>query len=146
MNCPKCGSPLKFDGSGVFTCGSYAPGVGKYQSIECGLMEQVATITKERDALQARVTTLQINQDQRWEMMRELQEVCGTNEVEKAVEYIKGLKAHVKRLEEALELVLKMRNDWIEMQEDGYAGAYYAFVKGNDGEWDSIIKAKETKP
>lgn len=58
MNCPKCGSPLKFDGSGVFTCGSYAPGVGKYQSIECGLRERLAAITKERDTLQARVKRL----------------------------------------------------------------------------------------
>jgi hypothetical protein len=27
------------------------------------------------------------------------------------------------------------------MQEDGYAGAYYAFVKGNDDEWDVLMKA-----
>jgi hypothetical protein len=54
--------------------------------------------------------------------------------------------ARVKRLEEALGLALKMRNDWLEMQEDGYAGAYYAFVKGNDSEWAEIIKAKEAKP
>lgn len=54
--------------------------------------------------------------------------------------------ARIKRLEEALDLVLKMRNDWLEMQVDGYAGAYYAFVKGNDDEWDSIIKAKKAKP
>ena len=52
----------------------------------------------------------------------------------------------MKRLEEALGLALKMRNDWLEMQEDGYAGAYYAFVKGNDSEWAEIIKAKEAKP
>jgi hypothetical protein len=52
----------------------------------------------------------------------------------------------IKRLEEALGLVLKMRNDWLEMQEDGYAGAYYAFVKGNDTEWEEIIRAKESKP
>ena len=51
----------------------------------------------------------------------------------------------IKRLEEALGLVLKMRNDWLENQENGYAGAYYAFVKGNDSEWDEIIKAKEAK-
>lgn len=57
-----------------------------------------------------------------------------------------ALQARVKRLEEALGLVLKMHNDWLEMQEDGYAGAYYAFVKGNDHEWDSIMKAKEPKP
>ena len=51
----------------------------------------------------------------------------------------------IKRLEEALGLVLKMRNDWLENQEDGYEGAYYAFVKGNDSEWEEIIKAKEAK-
>ena len=51
----------------------------------------------------------------------------------------------IKRLEDALGLVLKMRNDWLENQEDGYEGAYYAFVKGNDSEWEEIIKAKEAK-
>ena len=56
-----------------------------------------------------------------------------------------ALKARIKRLEEALGLVLKMRNDWLENQEDGYEGAYYAFVKGNDSEWEEIIKAKEAK-
>jgi len=59
MNCQKCGSPLKFDGSGEFTCGSWSPGVGKYQSIECGLRERLATITNERDTLQARVKRLE---------------------------------------------------------------------------------------
>ena len=55
------------------------------------------------------------------------------------------LNQRIKRLEEALGLVLKMRNDWLENQEDGYEGAYYAFVKGNDSEWEEIIKAKEAK-
>ena len=55
----------------------------------------------ENKALQARVTTLQSLLDQRWEMMRELEEVCETKDVAKAVEYIKGLKASVKRLEDA---------------------------------------------
>ena len=55
-------------------------------------------------------------------------------------------RTRIKRLEEALGLVLRMQNDWLEMQEDGYAGAYYAFVKGNDSEWEEIIKAKEAKP
>lgn len=57
-----------------------------------------------------------------------------------------ALLQRIKRLEEALGLVLKMQNDWLEMQDDGYAGAYYAFVKGNDSEWEEIIKAKEDKP
>lgn len=49
----------------------------------------------------------------------------------------------VKRLEEALSLVAKMRADWLEMQDEGYSGAYYAFVKNLDDEWDVIMKAVE---
>ena len=78
-------------------------------------------------------------------------ECCTTQEdtvetLNKLIQERDALQARVKRLEDALELVLKMHNDWLEMQEDGYAGAYYAFVKGNDDEWGSIIKAKESKP
>lgn len=69
-----------------------------------------------------------------------------TRERDLAREALERYEARVKRLEEALGLALKMRNDWLEMQEDGYAGAYYAFVKGNDSEWAEIIKAKEAKP
>lgn len=53
---------------------------------------------------------------------------------------------HVKQLNEALSLVAKMRADWLEMQDEGYSGAYYAFVKNLDDEWDVIMKAKESKP
>lgn len=59
---------------------------------------------------------------------------------------LNGANQRIQRLEEALGLVLKMQNDWLEMQDNGYAGAYYAFVKGNDSEWEEIIKAKEDKP
>lgn len=54
--------------------------------------------------------------------------------------------ARIADLQDALGLVVKMYNDWLEMQEDGYAGAYYAFIKGNDHEWAIIMKAKEPKP
>ena len=49
--------------------------------------------------------------------------------------------ARIVALQHALGLAVLMHNDWLEMQEDGYAGAYYAFVKGNDDEWDVIMKA-----
>lgn len=62
---------------------------------------ELERVESERDALQARVTSQKCLLDQRWEMMRELEEVCGTKDVSKAVEYVKGLKARVKRLEEA---------------------------------------------
>lgn len=65
-------------------------------------------IESERDALKARVTTLQSILDQRWEMMRELEEVCETKDVAKAVEYVKGLKARVKMLEDAGDKIWKM--------------------------------------
>ena len=68
-----------------------------------------------------------------------------TNKVAQLYEGAEEQKQRIKRLEEALGLVLKMRNDWLENQEDGYEGAYYAFVKGNDSEWEEIIKAKEAK-
>ena len=77
---------------------------------------------------------------------------CLEKQNDKAQQENKQLKDRIKRLEEALELVLKMRNDWLKMrndwlenQEDGYEGAYYAFVKGNDSEWEEIIKAKEDR-
>ena len=145
MSCQHCGSPRLKSIDWAFECGSQDSGRYPYQSNKCQLRSSIQQLETERDALQNRVTTLQVLWDQRWQMMRELEAVCGTEDVAKAVEYIKGLKARVKRLEEALGLVLKMHNDWLEMQEDGYAGAYYAFVKGNDHEWDSIIKAKESK-
>jgi hypothetical protein len=68
-----------------------------------------------------------------------------TNKVSQLYEGAEEQKQRIKRLEEAFGLVLKMRNDWLENQEDGYEGAYYAFVKGNDPEWEEIIKAKEDK-
>lgn len=68
--------------------------------------------------------------------------IADLKECEKKLE---AANERIKRLEEALDLVLKMRNDWLENQEDGYEGAYYAFVKGNDSEWEEIIKAKEDK-
>lgn len=52
----------------------------------------------------------------------------------------------IKRLEEAMELVAQMRQRWLDRADDGYAGAYYAFVKGKDDEWDAIMQAKEAKP
>lgn len=78
-------------------------------------------------------------------------ECCSTwgdtvDELNSLIQERDALQARVKRLDEALDLVLKMRSDWVEMQDDGYAGAYYAFVKGNDKEWQKIIKAKEAKP
>ena len=51
----------------------------------------------------------------------------------------------IKRLENALNLVAKMRADWLEMQDEGYSGAYYAFVKNLNDEWDVVMKAKESK-
>ena len=54
--------------------------------------------------------------------------------------------ARCKRLEEAMELVAQMRQRWLEAADNGYAGAYYAFVKNKDDEWDAIMQAKEAKP
>ena len=62
---------------------------------------EAAKVEQENADLKHRVRSLQCLLDQRWEMMRELEEACGTKDVAKAVEYIKGLKSRVKRLEEA---------------------------------------------
>lgn len=70
-------------------------------------------------------------------MMRELEVVCGTEDVEKAVEYIKGLKARVKRLEEAGD-----RLDSHIACGCGVDGPCRSCVKALDG-WK---QAKETKP
>lgn len=97
--------------NGWFECGSWKNPVSEdfFHNKICAGMEQlrkpldaqIQQLESERDALQARVTSLQSLLDQRWDMMRELEEVCETKDVAKAVEYIKGLKARVKRLEEA---------------------------------------------
>ena len=83
---------------------------------------QVMTAAADKiDALQARVTTLQSLLDQRWEMMRELEEACGAKDVAKAVEYIKGLKTRVQRLEEALEIGVGL-NRARELMSDNHVG------------------------
>ena len=75
----------------------------------------------------------------------EWRDVTGDNVIGGLAWELQEARDRIKRLEESLGLVLKMRNDWLENQEDGYEGAYYAFVKGNDSEWEEIIKAKEAK-
>lgn len=106
MNCPKCGSGeiARYGKRVHFQCGSY--GIGGtvdgsfYTHDHCADIREISDLRTERDALQARVTSQKCLLDQRWEMMRELEMECETKDVAKAVEYIKGLKARVKRLEE----------------------------------------------
>lgn len=103
MNCPICGSlPIS---NWIFECRTVAVSrTSDYHvTAECIKIakSKLLHVASERDALQTRVTSLQLLLDQRWEMMRELEEVCETKDVAKAVEYIKGLKARVNRLEEA---------------------------------------------
>ena len=95
--------------------------------------DELERVESERDALQARVKRLEDELNDNGLVLQKLQD-----ERDKAI-------SMVDRLEKALGLVLKMRNDWLEIQDQGYAGAYYAFVKGNDDEWDVITKAKESK-
>ena len=71
--------------------------------------------------------------------------VAASISAELANKYAEAME-RIKRLEEAMELVAQMRHRWLERADDGYAGAYYAFVKGKDDEWDAIVKAKEVKP
>lgn len=112
-------------------------------------VETLNKLIQERDALQARVTTLQVLWDQRWKMMRELEVVCGTEDVEKAVEYIKGLKARVKRLEEALVAELKnaeLRYEQEQRDGDGIsiASTRARFIALRDA--CGILQAKESNP
>lgn len=150
MNCPKCGSkPMDLPWNGWFECGSWKNPVSEdfFRNKICAGMEQlrkpldaqIQQLESERDALQARVTTLQSLLDQRWEMMRELEEVCETKDVAKAVEYVKGLKSRVKKLEEA--------GDALQSAVVGVEGMthwqWLATAHEADLKWRA---AKETKP
>ena len=99
-----------------FQCGSYGIGGNVdgsfYTSDHCADIREIADLRTERDALQARVTLQKCLLDQRWEMMCELEEVCGTKDVSKAVEYVKVLKARVNRLEEAGDDLDKIASDY----------------------------------
>jgi hypothetical protein len=61
-----------------------------------------------------------------------------------AADQIESLRSRVKQLEDALDIVLKMRADWLEMADEGYAGAYYAFVKGSDRDWQTVTEARKS--
>jgi len=67
------------------------------------------------EAAICRITTLQIQFDQRCEMMRALEVECGTKDVAVAVKHIKGLKARVVELVkagEALNNAIWSVQDW----------------------------------
>ena len=93
-----------------------------------GLAARVAEL--ERELEQAKADRARAAMDARNPLMAQLAE----------------LEARCKRLEEAMELVAQMRQRWLEAADNGYAGAYYAFVKNKDDEWDAIMQAKEAKP
>ena len=106
---------------------------GKLEMAQDDLAIRTAELEKlesERDALQSRTTSLQCLMDQRWEMMRELEAVCETKDVAKAVEYVNGLKARVKMLEDVGYLITSGLGD--------SEGARIA-----KGAWK---RAKESKP
>lgn len=64
------------------------------------LVVEARNIERELNAAKYRIITLQVLIDRRWEMMRELETECGTNDVGEAVKFIKGLKSRVRELED----------------------------------------------
>lgn len=143
MNCPHCGSnQLNSEYKGAFSCGTLTDRNGWYhQTNFCKefaefrkpLDSKIQQLESERDALQARVTSQKCLLDQRWEMMRELEVECETKDVSKAVEYVKGLKARVKRLEEVGDQMAA----WLNCERNLGNDTYTAHL------WN---KAKESKP
>lgn len=99
-------------------------------------------LERELNAANARITTLQTQLDQRWEMMRGLEEECGTKDVEEAVKYIKGLKARVVELEktgEALNNAIWSVQDWGGTYV-GDCSSEWEKVKGAHGLFDSLTE------
>lgn len=121
--CPFCGSEQLLTATPDYIwwrCGTIKAGE---------LHTEQSTICRniERDALKSRIA--------------QLEEAL----LDKKVECF-NQKVRIAQLEEAVGLAMKMRRDWLSLQNEGCAGAYEAFVEGMGADWDKIAKAMEVKP
>lgn len=110
-HCQSCGAEISSQSGNrtFYQCGSH------YTLPNYKYISDVCDLRRELNFANARITTIQTQLDQRWEMMRALEVECGTKDVAEAVKYIKMMKAQVVALVyagEALNNAIWSVQDW----------------------------------
>lgn len=104
-----------------------------YEYVKSSVSRQ---LERELNVANSRITTLQTQLDQRWELMRALELECGTKDVAEAVKFIRVLKARVSELVKAGDVMQKAvigtegQSHWQSLAEAHLADLIWRKAKG----------------